>query len=306
MQLRHVSTNLRQGLRRNMSMHAAVVLTLFVSLTLAGVGVMLNKQTQLTTEVIGSELTLNIYLCVPDDPEAPQCTSEVTPEQEQAILDTVRANPEVRDVEVQSKEEGLQNVVDIGLVTEAQTQGDDAIITAADIPKKLRITLVEASQYDGVVSAVAGLDGVRSIEPAEDLVGGVFDVITVVQYAAWALAAILLLAALMLVANTIRLTALARRKEIEIMRLVGASRLFIVLPFLLEAIVNAVVGVALSAGALAGLMQFGIIDQLDDRFRALPFIAWPDYLETVVLIAVAGPVLTIVPTLLLTRKYLRF
>ena len=66
-----------------------------------------------------------------------------------------------------------------------------------------------------------------------------------------------MLAALLLVANTIRLAAFARRKEIGIMRLVGASTLYIALPFLLEALVTALIGVALAGGALAAFMYFG-------------------------------------------------
>ena len=306
MQLRHVSTNLRQGLRRNMSMHAAVILTLFVSLTLAGIGVMLNRQASLTTEVIGNELKVSVYLCVPDDPDHPQCTSEVTAAQETAIVDTIENNPEVASWEEISKEEGLDNFIKLGLVTRAQTEGPDALLTADYVPKELRITLKNPDDYSGVQSAVQDLDGVRNIVLAKDLVGNVFTTINVIKYSAWGAAAVLLLAAVMLVANTIRLTALARRKEIEIQRLVGASRIFIVLPFLLEAIFNAVVGVLLAAGSLAALMKFGIIDTLDESYDALPFIGWSDYVYTVVVIAIAGPLLTVVPTLLLTRKYLRF
>lgn len=304
MQLRHVSTNLRQSLRRNVSMHAAVILTLFVSLSLAGVGVLLSQQASLTTQVIGSELQISVYLCVPDDP---RCTGEVTPDEEAAILDAIRANPQVAgEPRTISKEEGLQNYVERGLVTEEQTTGPDALLTKEFVPKEIRITLVDPEEFDGVVSAVEDLDGVRDIVLAKDLVEPVFLILDYVRYAAWGAAGVLVLAAVMLVANTIRLTALARRKEIEIMRLVGASRIFIALPFLLEALVTALLGVALAAGALAALMEYGIIRGLDATFDFLPFVGWSDYLFTVGVIAVIGPLLTVVPTLLLTRKYLRF
>lgn len=306
MQLRHVSTNLRQGLRRNISMHAAVIITLFVSLTLAGIGVMLNRQADLTTEVIGNELKVSVYLCAPDDPDNPQCTSEVTAEQEAAIIDTIETNPQVESWEEISKEQGLENFIRLGLVTREQTEGPDAILTAQFVPKELRITLKEPNEFDGVQSAVEDLDGVRNVVLAKDLVGNVFTTINVIKYSSWGAAGVLLVAAVLLVANTIRLTALARRKEIEIMRLVGASRIFIALPFLLEAIFNAVVGVLLAGGALAALTKFAIIDELDRSIAALPFIGWSDYWFTLVVIAIAGPLLTVVPTLLLTRKYLRF
>lgn len=307
MQLRHVSTNLRQGLRRNMSMHAAVIITLFVSLTLAGIGVLLNKQAALTTDVVGSELQITVTLCTPFEPRNyPQCTTEVTPEQEEAIKAVIDSNPEVEGYEEVSKERGLENLIERGVVDPDSTTGPDALITADNVPKALRITLVDPDQYDGIESALENLDGVRAIATAEELVGPVFDIIDIVRYAAFGAALALVLAAVMLVANTIRLTALARRKEIEIMRLVGASRLFIILPFLLEAIFTAIVGAGLAIGALAAFEKFAVIDGIDRTVNALPFVGWSDFWSTAVLLAIAGPVLTVVPTLLLTRKYLRF
>ena len=306
MQLRHVSTNLRQGLRRNMSMHAAVIITLFVSLTLAGIGVLLNRQADLTTEVVGNELQITVTLCVPDERRFPQCTSEVTAEQEQAITDVIDDNPEARSYEEVSKAEGLENLIQRGVVDRAATTGPDAVIRVENIPQAIRITLVDPDDYDGIVSALENLDGVREITTAKELVGPVFDIIDAIRIAAFAAALALVLAAVMLVANTIRLTALARRKEIEIMRLVGASRIFIVLPFLLEAVFTAVVGAGLAIGALAAFEKFAVLDGIDQTINALPFVGWEDFAYTAVVVGIAGPVLTIVPTLLLTRKYLRF
>jgi cell division transport system permease protein len=107
------------------------------------------------------------------------------------------------------------------------------------------------------------------------------------------------------VANTIRLAAFARRREIGIMRLVGASTLYIALPFLLEAVVTAVLGVALAAGALAAFEKFGIKDRIQGELNFIPWIDWPEVQFAVLAIAVLGPMLTLLPTLVLTRKYLK-
>lgn len=306
MQLRHVSTNLRQGLRRNLSMHAAVILTLFVSLSLAGIGIMFSKQADLTAEAIGNELQISVTLCVPNESDFPQCVAEVTPEQEAAIIAAIEENPEARSYAVISKEEGFEKIKELGVIDEKQLEGDNPIFTAADVPKTIRITLKDPDEFAGVVSAIQNLDGVRDITTARELVGPVFATIDAIKWAAWGAAAILVLAAVMLVANTIRLAALARRKEIEIMRLVGASRIFIALPFVLEALFNAIVGVALAAGALAAFTRWGIIKGIDPKFDGFPFVGWPEWGYTVAVLAVVGPLLTIIPTLLLTRKYLRF
>jgi len=303
MQLRHVSTNLRQGLRRNLSMHLAVILTLFVSLSLAGIGVMLTQQAKLTEEVLGNELQIQVYLCVPGEKAFPQCTSEVSESQKAAIAKVVEDNPEVESSYFESKETAFEKVK--LLLGPEQFEGPDPVLTAKDLPQSIWITLVDADEYEGVVSAVQDLDGVRNIQTAREVVGQVFTLINQLKYVSWGAAAVLIFSAVLMVANTIRLAALARRKEIEIMRLVGASRIFIALPFLLEALVTALVGVLLTVGALAAFTQFAIIRGLDKQFNAIPFIGWPEFVQTSVLIAIAGPVLTVIPTLLLTRKYLR-
>ena len=103
-----------------------------------------------------------------------------------------------------------------------------------------------------------GLDGVSKVRDMREQVAPILESINMLQWVALGTAAFLVFAALLLVANTIRLAAFARRKEIGIMRLVGASTLYIALPFLLEALVTALIGVALAVGALSGFMYFGI------------------------------------------------
>lgn len=303
MQLRHVSTNLRQGLRRNASMHLAVVLTLFVSLSLAGIGVLLTKQADLTAEVLGNELQIQVVLCLPDDPNNASCTSEVTDQQKVTIDNAIEENPEVKSHYFESKDQTFDKMKQV--IGGEQFEGPDPVLTVNDAPQAVWITLEDPDDFDGVVDAVRNLDGVAYLKLAKDQVGQIFTIIDVLRYGAWGAAAVLILAAVMLVANTIRLAALARRKEIEIMRLVGASRIFIALPFLLEALVTALLGVVLAGGALAAFTQFAIIDGLDQVVRAIPFVGWPEFADTMVLVGIAGPILTVVPTLLLTRKYLK-
>ena len=83
MQLRYVCSELGQGLRRNVSMHIAVILTLFVSMTLVGLGVLLNQQRSIATEYLGNQLEIATYLCRDSDVN-PSCTSAATDAQKQA------------------------------------------------------------------------------------------------------------------------------------------------------------------------------------------------------------------------------
>jgi cell division transport system permease protein len=302
MQLRHSFTELRQGLRRNVSMHIAVVLTLFVSLTLVGFGALLNQQAVAAADQWGSELQITVYLCRDGDSN-PSCDAEVTDPQRQAIQDVVDESPEVDSWYLESKEEAFEKVKD--LYGDERFEGPDAALTADDMAESIWITLEDPNEYQGITSQVIGLPGVAGVQDLREVVGPILSTIDWIKFASWVIAGFLVLAALLLVANTIRLAALARRKEIGIMRLVGASTLYIALPFLMEALVTAVLGVALAAGALAALVKWGILDGLSGDLAFIPWIGWPEFGVAVIVIGILGPVLTVLPTLLLTRKYIK-
>jgi cell division transport system permease protein len=302
MQLRNVFSELGQGLRRNLSMHIAVILTLFVSLTLVGLGVLLNQQAQRMADQYGNELQITVFLCRDNDPD-PACPTEVTSAQQKAIEDVVDKNPEVASWYVESKATAFEKVKE--LVGPEKFEGPNAAATVDDMPKSIWITLDDPSQFEGITSAVQGLDGVSQIRDQREVVGPLLRGMDRLQVGSFLTAVFLVVAALLLVANTIRLAALARRREIGIMRLVGASTLFITLPFLMEALVTAVLGVVLAGGTMAAFMQFGVENGLRDSAGFIPWVGWPEYGYALGAVVVLGPVLTLLPTLVLTRKYLK-
>jgi cell division transport system permease protein len=301
--MRYTFTELGQGLRRNVSMHVAVILTLFVSLTLVGLGVLLNRQADKAAEQWGNQLQITAWLCKDRDTENPACTAEVTDEQKSAIAAVVEANPEVESYYFESQETAFAKVKE--LLGAERFDGPNPPATAEDMPQSVWITLRDPEQDEGIKSAVQGLDGVSYIRDSRSTLAPIYGSLDALKYGSWGVAAFLVLAALMLVANTIRLAALARRREIGIMRLVGASTLYIALPFLLEAVVTAVVGVALAAGALGAFMYFGIHERAATGLTFMPWIGLPDYGWSLVVVAILAPVLTVVPTLALTGKYLK-
>lgn len=302
MQLRYVFTELGQGLRRNVSMHIAVVLTLFVSLTLVGLGVLLNKQADKTGEYWGNQLQIIAYLCNEGDAKAAAtCTGEVTDAQREVILDTIRNNPEVASLRTETQEEAYAKAK--RLIPEA-FENDD-VITPNDMREAVWITLKDPQHYEGVSSAILTLDGVKDVNDMRGVLNVIFTITDVFKYGALAIAGFLVFAALLLVANTIRLAAFARRKEIGIMRLVGASTLYIVLPFLLEAVVTALVGIALAGGALWAVVQFGVQGRLVDAMGIIPWVGNAELQGALLIVGVLGLLLTVIPTLLLTRKYLK-
>jgi cell division transport system permease protein len=301
MQLRYVFTELGQGLRRNLSMHIAVVLTLFVSLTLAGLGVLLNQEAGKVADRWGSQLQIAVYLCSQHDGN-PSCTGEVTGSQHAAIQKVVNANSQVDSSYTQSKEVAFQKLND---QFPGKYDGPNSPITAADMPESIWITLKDPNQYQDVESAVVGLDGVSRVQDVHKVLKPIFATISTLKWGALGTAAFLVFAALLLVANTIRLAAFARRREIGIMRLVGASTLYIALPFLLESLVTALLGVALAGAALAAFMRWGVHDHMRTNLNFIPWVGTNEYVTALIVIAILGPLLTLIPTLVLTRKYLK-
>jgi cell division transport system permease protein len=303
MQLRYVFTELGQGLRRNLSMHVAVVLTLFVSLTLVGAGVLLRDQAGLVEEKFGNEFEIAVTLCRDNDGSNPACATEADQAQIDAIQEVVDASPEVESSRFETKEEGFEKLKKF--YDADYLEGPDAAITADDMPQQIWITLKDPQRYEGIVSSVQGLDGVAAINDQREAAEPMFETINTLRDGSLLVALILVVAALLLVANTIRLAAFARRKEIGIMRLVGASTIYITLPFLLEALVIAAISVLLAGGALAALIQFGIQGRLADSLEFIPWITWSDATTAAIVVGVTGPILTLLPTLLLTRKYIK-
>lgn len=302
MQLRYVFSELGQGLRRNVSMHLAVVLTLFVSLTLVGLGSLLQQQVTRTSDYFGNQLQLVVYLCNDRDAtSSANCTGAVTDAQRQTILDVVEGSPEVASQRIESQEVAFEK---IKVLAPEAFEGED-VLKASDMRESVWITLKDPTKSEGILSEVSGLDGVQSITDMRDMVGKVFDTLDTFKFGAWVVAAFLVLAALLMVANTIRLAAFARRKEIGIMRLVGASTLYIALPFLLEALVTAVLGVALAAGALWATVKFGFEGRFSETIAWIPWLGTSEMGWSIGLIALLGPALTLLPTLVLTRKYLK-
>ncbi|KRF19388.1 cell division protein FtsX [Nocardioides sp. Soil797] len=302
MQLRHVFSELRQGLRRNLTMHIAVILTLFVSLTLVGLGFLLNAQAKKAEDHFGTLNQITIFLCN-ESSTGPNCSGEVTDAQRDAVIKAVEENPGVDGYHTESQEEAYEKTKE--LFSEEYLKKVPDSFGPESLRESVWVDLKGRDDATGVRSAVEGLDGVHGVRDQRDMVRPIFKAIDALKYGAIGIAGFLIFAALLLVANTIRLAAFARRREIGIMRLVGASSLYISLPFLLEALVTAFAGVVLAGGALAAFMWFGVHKGIEGEINFMPWIDSADYFQALLAVAIIGPLLTIIPTLLLTRKYLK-
>ena len=305
MQLTYVFSELGNGLKRNLSMTIAVVVTIFVSLTLVGMGLLLNAQAHKAEDYWGSKLQITVFLCNQNS-ATPNCVNgEVTPAQKASIQKVLGDNNEVASYRLQSKQEAYDKW------KEAYVSGNDTerrvyqSIKPSDMQESYWVQLKNPEKFQGIKSAVQGLPGVNTVRDLREVLKPIYFWMNVFQWGAISIAAFLVVAAILQVGNTIRLAAFARRREIGIMRLVGASSLYIQLPFLMESLVAALVGVGLAAGALVLFMWVVIYGTLRPSSNIVAWVDWGNAAWAIGAIAVIGLALTLLPTLVMTRKYLK-
>jgi cell division transport system permease protein len=303
MRLRHIFSETGSGLRQNLTMTLAVIMTMWVSLSLFGAGLLANQQVTLMKGNWYDKIEISVFLCTKDT-RGDNCEpgQEVTPSQKEVIRQTLDSNPEVAPggVYFESKAEAYREFLKAyegnpiaGSLTEDQMQ------------ESFRVKLKNPEEYQGVSSAVAGLPGVQAVQDLRQILDPFFSWLNLLQWATIVSSALLLFAAALQIGNTIRLAAFARRREIGIMRLVGASNVYITLPFLLEAIFSAVVGVLLASVTLASGVYFVIKRKAQVSIQSLAWIGWDQAWLSMAGVAAVGLLLSIIPTLITTRKYLR-
>ncbi|QCB94160.1 permease-like cell division protein FtsX [Cellulomonas shaoxiangyii] len=289
------------GLRRNLSMTISVVLVTFVCLTFLGAAALLQTQIGKMKDDWYDKVEVSVFLCPANSAERTCAAGEVTEEQRQDILGALEAPevaPYIEEVFTETKEAAYESF---------QRQfGDQFWASAAtvdDMNASYRIKLTDPEQYQVVADVVSGRPGVEDVEDQRRLFDNLFLVLDRATWAAGGIAAIMLLAAVLLITTTIRLSALSRRRETGIMRLVGASTLFIQLPFMLEGALAALVGGALSVAALWFGVEYLVTDWLGQTVTWVPYVSTADVLGIAPLLLVVAVVLAAISSLVTLSRY---
>jgi cell division transport system permease protein len=305
MQLTYVFSELGNGLKRNVSMTIAVIVTIFVSLTLVGMGLLLNAQANKAEEYWGSKLQITVFLCNQNSTTANCVNGEVTDAQKQEIEKVLDDHVEVASWRLQSKQEAYEKWKSAYVSDDETEQRVYESIRPSDMQESYWVQLKDPEKFMGIKSQVSGLEGVNTVRDLREVLKPIYFWMNVMKWGAIGIAAFLVFAAVLQVGNTIRLAAFARRREIGIMRLVGASSLYIQLPFLMESLVAALIGVALAGTAIATFMYVVIYQMLRPTSNIVAWIDWADGAWAIGWVALIGLLLTLVPTLVMTRKYLK-
>jgi len=286
-------------------MTVSVVVTMWVSLSLFGISLLMMQQVSLMKGYWYDKIEITVYLCSTlsgGSTTAGTCQPEqaTTDAQRQLIQQQLTANPDVASVIYESKEQAYAEF--------QQTYKNSPILGTLGVDQmqdSFRIKLVDPQNYQGVVSQAQTMQGVQSVQDLRQVLDPLFSVLNGLRWGTMILAALLLFAAALQIGNTIRLTAFTRRREIGIMRLVGASNSYITLPFLLESLVAGILGVLAASATLAIALQFLIIDRAQVSIKSLAWIGWHEFFFAILVLGIVGVILAVIPTLIATRRYLR-
>ena len=288
------------GLRRNLTMTIAVIVTTAVSLAFFGFGLLFNRQVDTMKDFWYDKVEVSVFLCGQDS-DAPSCAAgEVSQAQRDQIQSDLQNTAEVDNVFYESKQEAY---------TRFKEQFKDSAIadnvTADQMPESFRVKLKDPQQFPIVATAFAGRDGVEQVQDQKALLEKFFRVLNYLKAGAWGLALIMIVVAVLLISNTIRVAAFSRRRETGIMKLVGASSFSIQLPFLLEGAIAGLIGASMATGAIA-LFQSQVVERVArPAFPFTRFVGWADVWATVPWMILVGVALAALASFLTLRKYLR-
>ncbi|MDH6577183.1 permease-like cell division protein FtsX [Kitasatospora sp. MAP5-34] len=301
MRAQFVLSEIGVGLRRNLTMTIAVVVSVALSLALAGASLLVRDQVNSMKGYWYDKVEVSIYFCTKSDARASaQCANGVATDQQIKDVKTVLDGmPLVQSSTFESSAEAYKRYKD--------TNPDNPLLAAvgADaMPQSWRVKLNDPTKYDVIQSAFAGKPGVKSVEDQRKILENLFGLLNGLQAAAFVIMVLMLFVALLLIVNTVRVSAFSRRRETGIMRLVGASNFYVQMPFIAEAAFAALLGAALASGLLL-IGHYFVQNFLASRVQFIQFIGLSSVLAVIPLLIVVGMAMAGVAAFFTLRKYLK-
>jgi cell division transport system permease protein len=292
-----------QGLRRNIAMVISIILVTFISLTFVGTASLLQLQIGQMKNYWYDRAQVAIYLCTDVSPEA-TCprgeASEDVKAEVQDRLDSPTLTPFIEEYYFEDHDQAYANF-------QEQFSGNAVAqyVRAEQLNETYWVNLFDPNQSQIITESFTGLAGVEEVRDQRSYLDQIFNILNIASLAAISIAALMLVSSVLLISTTIRLSAFSRRRELGIMRLVGASNFSIQLPFILEGVVAALIGSLLAAGAVLGLVAFFVQGFLAESLPFTSFVSLSDGMLVVPLLIAAGIVLAAVASGLAIRRYLK-
>lgn len=299
MRARFLLSEVRIGLRRNLTMTFAVIVTTAISLSLLGVGLLSNSQVNAMKDYWYDKIEVSVYLCGTLS-DSPSCAGGVVNEEQRlGIKSDLEALPVVQSIFYESQSEAYSRF--------QERFKDSAIaqnVTADQLPESFRVKLEDPTQYAVVVSAFSGRPGVDVVQDQRSILEKFFKLLNVLRNGALLVGLFSVITAGLLISNTLRIAAFNRRRETGVMKLVGASSWSIQLPFLLEGVISALIGWVFATGLLAGLKSV-----IDSRVAPLltftNFFGWNEVWVASAWLLLAGLGVSTIASLVTLRRYLK-
>ena len=237
------------GLRRNVTMTVAMVLTTAISLALVGTGLLAVRTIDRTEQLYSDRVEVQVALTADVSAADTDCSQPIR----SGIKATLENSPLVSSVRFESQQQAYERYLQL---FKGQSLAD--VVRPQSLPATLRVKLTDPDAGARTVrETMTGQVGVRNIVDQRDVVAKLFDFLGGIRNVTFALALVQAVAALLLISNTVQVSAFTRRVEVGVMRLVGASRWYTQLPFLIEAVVTGIVGAVIaSLGLMAGKFLF--------------------------------------------------
>ena len=242
----------------NFTRNAAMQLTAIgtVAVTIVMLGTFLYVRDTLATfgQGILKQIEIAVYL---DD--------NATDAQTKTLTTALAADERIASARYVPRAEGLQEMRE-----RLGSDFDTSLLTANPLPNAYRVSVRDADDVPAVAAAIAKLPAVAKVDYAADTVTKLLKAADVIGRVGLAMIGLLVLTAAIIIANTIRLTVFARRREIAIMQLVGATNMYIRMPFIAEGIIAGVFGATVAIGVLA-LAQAQIVPKIAATLQFVPF-----------------------------------
>jgi len=289
--LRFILSETWLGLTRNVSMLIALILTVMISLGMLGFALLMSKQISSMKDFWFDKIQVSVFL-----------TKDVSQPQRDAIRAELVQLPEVQSVFYESKQQAYVRFKE-------QFKDVKSLVnnTPPDaLPESYRVKLKNPQQYLVVASAVQNMPGVDEVQGRSKALERFFRLLNKLQFMGVVASIVVLAAAVLLILNTVRVSAMSRSRQTRIMRLVGASDLYIQGPFVLEGAAAGLIGGILGAGAVAALKILLIDGGVHAMFgNVVNYVGWGAVISIVPILLVVGVLLAGLTSFLTLQRYLR-
>lgn len=300
MRVQFVMQEIWIGLRRNLTMTISLVITVAIAMALFGTGLLLRQQVAASKDYWYDKIEVSIFLCAKTSSNANCQKQDVTDQQRSEIQAQLKKMPQVSNVQYEDKQAAFTRFKD----RFAGSPGFVQSTREGDIPDSFRVKLKNPEEYKPVAQAMLGHPGVDTVINEQQILKKFFKILNGLQAAALGIALIQVIASVLLVGNTVRLSAFNRRRETGIMRLVGASNTYIQLPFILEGAIAGLIG-GLFASVLLVISKKLLIDRLAGTVQLVSQLGWFQVIMVIIVSICFGVLLCAASSFLTLRRYLK-